>query len=199
MRSGGVRTRHVFCFMWCRPTPDLAKHRVCMPRRWRRVGRVSGRPCMTTESSSTKKCPDCAEDVMIGAGFCPYCGYSFAAESAPVQEKEEVPAPPPPPSPASAPMAAPRASAPVGEMREGIVGSARTRLGEVVLGLSVAAMVLTALFSAADIGALAWAQRSDGLLAKPALGYTSGAVITAVVAAFGIRVPCHASGMSVRQ
>jgi hypothetical protein len=151
-----------------------------------------------TGSSSTKRCPDCAEEVPTDAGFCPYCGFSFAAEPVEaesqelveVEFEEEVPSAPPPPAPpvSASPLQPARASAPVGEVREGIVGSARTRLGEVVLGLSIAAMVLTAMFSVADIRALAWAEYTSGQLAKPALGYTIGAVIVAVVAAFGIRV-----------
>jgi hypothetical protein len=148
---------------------------------------------MTIESSSTKKCPDCAEDVMIGAGFCPYCGYSFAAESAPVQRSEGAPALPPPPSPAWAPMAAPRASAPVGEMREGIVGSARTKLGEVLLGASVAVMVLAGLAVIAEVDWLAWGERITQTAFGSAWeygyspGFVSGAVVVAIVAAFGIR------------
>jgi hypothetical protein len=150
-----------------------------------------------TGSSSMKRCPDCAEEVPTDAGFCPYCGFSFAAEPVEaesqelveVEFEEEVPSAPPPPAPpvSASPLQPARASAPVGEVREGIVGSARTRLGEVLFGASVAAMILLNFAAAAEVRSLAWGESGPiYVLTWPA--YIGGAVIIALIALLGVRV-----------
>ncbi len=139
---------------------------------------------MTAESSSTKNCPDCAEVIKADAVFCPYCGFSFVAAPAPAPAPVEagaVPAPPPP-----VPQASSGTSAPVGEIREGIVGSARTRLGEVLFGASVAAMILVNFAAAAEVTSLAWGEHGLAYaLTWPA--FIVGAIIVAVIALSGAR------------
>jgi len=171
---------------------------------------------VTIGSPSTKKCPTCAEEIEAAALVCRFCGTRFAVEllgycpschrqvtigdghacpecgTAVVDEIRESrlredepdtgrlppPLPPRPPPPAA------------GEVREGIVGSLRMKIGEIMAALSIAAMILTSAFAFGEIESLAWAERAIGLrteLAQPALAFVLGAVVAALVAAIAIR------------
>ena len=50
-------------------------------------------------AKTTKKCPDCAETILVDAKVCKHCGYRFAPASAPKA----------PPKPTSTPISAPKA------------------------------------------------------------------------------------------